>query len=213
MHVLIVLLVFVFAFIGLNVSIRYVPQKIKLMGIIIYTAIILRYLTLVSFIFAANIRYLYALRGLYYLNLFFIPLCGFTALYILMRNDRINFNVIWIIAAILALLYFAEILKTDFSISLNNLYFYNMFISNERLVNFILIAVNLVLMFIALLIMSKGAQDKLSIVFVIIALIISLTEITLRVAGIYLLPEMVIGDFCWVFTLDFVLSKFENSRE
>ena len=127
-----------------------------------------------------------------------------------MRNDRIKFSIVWIIALILAVLYFAEVFKADFSISLNNLYFYNMFISNERLVSFILIIVNLILMFIALFILTRGAQDKLSIIFVITALVISLIEIAFRIAGIYLLPEMVIGDFCWVFTLDFVLSKFEK---
>lgn len=202
-------LIIVLSCIGINLCLKKVPAKIRILGIVIFCAFILRSASLIYFYAAENIKYLFYLKSIYFLNFAFIPICALTLLYILWRNDKINFSAIYIISAIILGIYIAFIIKAEAYIKLNLFGTYSM-LFNKYLFYNIFIGINALIFFIVIIIWNKNTQNKLGIYFMLISSMVNIVEYLLFISNMYYMPECIFGDLSWVITSILIINKFKK---
>lgn len=195
--------------IGLNLCLKRVPAKIKLIGVIIYFAFILRSVSLICFFTAGNIKYLFYLKSLYFLNFAFIPICALTLLYILWRNDKLNFNIISGMSAVILGIYIIFIINAGAYIKLDTSGTYSMLL-DKYLFYDIFIGINALIFFAVIIIWNKNTQNKSGIYCMLISSMVNVVEYLLFASNMYFFPECILGDLCWVITSILVINKFKK---
>ena len=85
--------------------VKFLPYKIKVISLIVITAMLFRYISIFIMLFDTNMEYLYMLKIPFFLNLIAIPIIAFTILYIFIRKNNIKFYYIFIVSSVLTLLY------------------------------------------------------------------------------------------------------------
>lgn len=210
-YIYLILLLFMLLLIykGIRININYAPKKIKFICIGALIAMALRYVALIIFVIVRNIRYLYLLKHLYFLNLLCIPIGAFIIIYILLRNDRIKFLYMFPVSIILAVIYGFLIYRCPVRLEIDMLYGYYMeFIKNPYIyIGYMLINV----LFIVLIInIYKSNMDKIGIVLVIISSTIVILETILYLIGGEIFVNLILGDILWMVTLDYAISKLKR---
>lgn len=185
----------------------YSPKKIKVITIITIIAVALRYVTLLILFLVHNIKYLYLLKPLFFMNLIAVPLISLTVLYIFMRSDSMNFSYVFIVAVVLMILYSVAMYKCPCLLQNYNNCGYIMSFAQDNYVYWTYIVLNTIILFSTIMLMSRKNINKLGMILIIIASIVTITECIIRIAGIILLLGSVIGDLLWVITLAYALHK------
>ena len=205
-YILIVFIIFILMIEALYIS-KFSPNKIKAAAIIVITIILLRAISLIILSLSHNIKHLYLLKPIFFLNFISIPLLSLIALYIFIRKDNINFSYIFIIAAILAGLYGIMIYKCPALVQTNEIYGYTMILTKDLYLYWIYVILNTIILFLTIALSSNKNINKLGISMIIFAALITIIEFILWIIGIRILAENVIGDMLWSITIVYALSK------
>ncbi|WP_268047926.1 hypothetical protein [Clostridium ganghwense] len=187
------------------------PTKIKILCTILLIGMTLRYLVMILMFLVQNMSYLYLLKPLYFFNFICIPIAAFITLYILIRNDKINFSYIFFISAVLAGIYIFFIYKYPVSLKVDR---YNGYFMEIIQASYVYIAYMLVNVFLVILGVKfyKKNIDKKGIILFILSAIFLIIETMLFFIGKWIFVNIVISDILWMLTLNYVLSKLKKIR-
>ncbi|KGM98864.1 hypothetical protein ADU90_10725 [Clostridium botulinum] len=211
-YIYLILLIFMLFIIykGFKDNIKKSPHKIKIISSFVFIIMGIRYLTLSIFFFMGNIRYLYLLKGSYFLNFIGIPLIGLITIYIVMRDYKVKFSYIFPLTIILSIIYGFIIYKYPAIIKADILYGYYMHFEKIPYLYVMYMVINVLFIVITMNI-YKSNLDKKNIVFIISSSVISILETMMFLIGYGIFTELIISDIVWILTLDYGISKLRRT--
>lgn len=186
------------------------PKRIKTIAFITIIAMSLRYAALLILFLAHNIKYLYLLKIIFFMNLIAVPLIAITVLYIFMRGHIINFSYTFIVLGILIVFYsFIMVRCTCFLENYNN-FAYTMIFTQDSYIYWIYIVLNTIILFFTAFFINKKNISKVGMILVMIASIATIIEYMMWIMGISVITEKVVGDLLWIITLVYALNKVKK---
>lgn len=208
---LIILLFMIFIiYDGFNKTIKYAPNKIKLICSAIFIFLTLRYVCLIYMFFASNIAYLYFFKPAYFLNLIYIPLSILVAVYILIRNDKIKFLFMFFIAAILIGIYTYLIYNFPTRIAISSFDGYYMEFVNNNFVLVPFIILNLIILGLILAFCFNRLKKNGKVLLVLFSSLV-IIEALLVLLGFSFFEHLIISDVIGSLTLNYSIGKLKKS--
>jgi hypothetical protein len=201
---------FLLLYYGLSSSVRFAPLKIRIISLAALAALGTRYIALIIFLISGNIKNLYLLKPLMFLNLLCLPVLAIISIYIYARNDKIKFNYYIISASLLLFIYIAAIIKLPVSIEIYGNLGYVMRFYNELLVYGIYLIFNTIFFFIAVVFLGNKTSNKLGMWLIFVASLIVIIEIIVKSIGVSMLPSILFGDIIWILAADYALYKLRK---
>jgi len=211
-YVTLLLLVIFFTLLGFKIVIN-APKKIKILSTVVFILILMRYAALLIMLLQSNLKYMYMLKAFNFLYFIFVPICGMISIYILIRNDKINFFHINLISLVIIVLYFLLIFKMPVNIGLlpNYTLGYTISVGNNFFyLDILYLICNIVFLIVSVNIFNKSRSDKIGSCLAIFAALITIVIIMLPYLIDNLLPQYVLGELLWIITLDYCLRKIEK---
>ncbi|MCY6483181.1 hypothetical protein OW763_02275 [Clostridium aestuarii] len=211
-YIYLVLLLFMIVVIyeGLTKSSKYAPTKIRRLSRGVFVGMLLRYITLLIMFAVQNIKYIFIVKPIYFLNLICVPMAALITIYILIRSEKINFSHMFFISGILTIIYAFIIYKYPVITMLDLKYGYYMkFIKMEYICG-AYILINIFLIMIAINFCNKNVDNK-GIALIIISSITLIIENMLIILGKPIFMESVIGEILWLVSLNYVINKLKKS--
>lgn len=208
-YILIVFIIFVLMIEALYIS-KFSPNKIKAAAIIVIMTMLLRDISLIILSLSHNIKHLYLLKPIFFLNFISIPLLALIALYIFIRKDNINFSYIFIIATILVGLYGIMVYKCPVLVQTNEIYGYTIILIKDSYLYWIYVILNTIILFLTIALLKNKNINNLGISMIIFAALITIIELILWIIGIRILAENVVGDMLWSITIVYALNKIRK---
>lgn len=202
------MLIFIFILWFRDLSLSFAaPVKIKILSIITLSILITRYIVLLILCLAENIRLLYFLKPFYFANFIAVPVLILCTIYIIFKNNRINFLYVFLlefivlIAYIITLYYFNIVIKVDSSIG------FIMLFNNESAYYLYVIEISIILLLI-LYLGRKGNLNKA--VWTAAAVIVLIIEVLLIIMKIRILPEYLAGELVTLIVFEKALSMVKK---
>lgn len=209
-YIILLLLMFVLIYKGTDNGFNHAPIKIRIITLLALGCMSLKYIALIILLITKNIKYLYLLKPLVFLNILSIPLLAITAIYIFARNDRIKFNYCIVLSVVFAALYSAVIIMFPVSLSSYGNLGYTMVFISDSIVQLGCIIINTVFLFTAVVLLGGKNIDVKGMWLVTIAAFISIIEYILKSSGISIFPAILFGDILWILALNYSLYKFKK---
>ncbi len=210
LYLTLLLLMFLLIYFGVNLSFKFAPNKIRVLSLLALITISFRYIALIIFLITGNIKNLYLLKPLMFLNLVCLPVLAMISLYICARNDIIKFNYCIIVSVILLAAYIAAIIKLPMSIEMYGNLGYIMRFNSELLVYGVYLIINTILLFIAVLFLDNKNSNRLGILLILASAFVVIVELLAKGVGVIILPAVLFGDIIWIITADYTLYKLKK---
>jgi hypothetical protein len=201
---------FLLIFYALDCSLKFAPSKIRIVSSAALTIVSFRYIALLIFLITKNIRNLYLLKPLLYLNLLCIPVLALVSIYILARNDKIKFDYCMVIAAILMIIYTIAMVKLPVHIEVYKNYGYIMSMHNNKLAYGTYLIINTIFFFGSLSFIGNKNSNKPGMWLVLSSAFITSAELIIAVLGLHIIPAVLFGDILWIITVAFALNKLRK---
>lgn len=186
------------------------PFKIRVSVIAVFLTFFMRYISLFVMLMAVNIRYLYVVKPLYFLNLIYMPIAALVLFYIFLRSDRLNFSYIFLICGILCVLYYALMVMSVCYIHPSLYFGYVMDLGNGYIINWVYVLVNTFILFVSALSLSRKEAIRFGLVFMIIASLISIIESISVLTCLNLYPSFIISDLIWIMCFVYGIRKIKR---
>jgi hypothetical protein len=209
-YLILLLIILLILYKGIELGLKYAPLKLKYLSIGILAAMILRYITLGIMLVVKNIKYLYILKPIYFINLFVIPIVALISLYILARNDKIKINFVLVFLPLFLIAYIIMIYKLPGYTILNSSFGYCMYLDRQTIVYGIYIIINTLILFATTLLLENKVANKPGLMLVLVSALVTIVEVLLMLNGIILLPSLIIGDLTWMLTLNYALNRLKK---
>lgn len=209
-YFLLIILMFIVIYEAFKRNNRYSPIKIKILCTIVLLGMLLRYLVMLLMFIVQNIKYLYLLKPLYFLNFICIPIIAFIIFYILIRNDKINFSYMFFISSLLVGFYIFFIYKYPITLKVDIYYGYFIEIMRMPYVYVIYMLFNVCAIIFAVNLYNKNV-DKKGIVLITLSASVLIIEATLLFTGKEVFLNIVISDVLWILSLNYSLTKLKKS--
>jgi hypothetical protein len=209
-YLALLLFMFLLIYYGVRCSFRFAPLKIRVLSLSALIALSFRYISLIIFLVTGNIKNIYLLKPLIFLNLLCLPIFAVIAIYIYARNDKIKFNYCIICASLLLLLYIGAIIKLPISIEIYESLGYIMTFNNQSLVYGTYLIFNTVVFFSAVMFLGNKTSNKHGMKLVLASALVAIIEVIVQIGGVILLPAVLFGDMMWIITADYALYKFKK---
>ncbi|WPC42144.1 hypothetical protein [Clostridium sp. JS66] len=188
----------------------YSPKKVKTIALITILVMGLRYAALLILFLVSNIKYLYLLKPLFFMNLIGVPLIILIVLYIFMKGHIINFSCIFIALGISIILYVSIMLKCTCFLQNSSNIGYTMIFAQDTYIYWVYIGINTITLFLAISFINKTYINRIGMSIVILASIATIIEYIVWIAGIVLIAENIIGDMLWIIALIYALNRVKK---
>ncbi|MBV7272151.1 hypothetical protein JMF89_02065 [Clostridiaceae bacterium UIB06] len=210
-HILIIFIVLILMFEALYIN-KFSPTKIRVAVSIVVLMIIMRYVSLLILSLTYNIKYLYLLKPFFFLNFIAVPLLALIVLYIFIRKDNINFSYIFGVIAVLIVLYVGMIHKYVILVQVNDVYGYTMYFAKNMYLYWVFIILNTVILFLDMAFIKDKNVNKLGMILVVTASLVTISEYVLWVIGMKILPENIAGDMLWAVSMVYALNRMKKKK-
>lgn len=213
-YVILLLLGTVVPIIGIGISLN-APKKLKLISISSFTAILFRYIILWIFFLSTNITYLYLFKVLFFNNIFVIPIIALEEIYILWRNNKIRFDYIIFISIGMVAMYLYLIYNSVVTvhISRNFLLGYTSTIIYNKIIYYIQIVINSIVLSIIIFLLSNNSKEKIGMSLVAIASFITVIETIMYLLNYLVFPQYLLGEIIWSLSLIYLFSKMKTYKK
>lgn len=209
-YISLLLLAFILIYYGIEWCIRYAPVRIKLLGTTLIAILTIRYIGLLILLIIKNIKYLYLLKSLVFLNVLCIPVLAFISLYILARNDNIKFSYGFIILGILLAAYILAMTFIPIGIISQGSLGYVITLERSKILFGTYLIINTIVFLYSLLLLEHKSTNRLGIILIIAASAITVLEIIFSSLCGNILPSIIISDVMWLSTINFALYRFKR---
>lgn len=209
-YLLLLLLMFILIYSIISENLKHSPVKVRVLSLTALMIVSFRYIALLIFLIIKNIKYIYLLKPLIFLNLLCLPIVAIVSIYIFVRNDRIKFNYCLVVSGLLLLLYVIAMAKLPTSIISIGSLGYLMAFLNKNLVYGIYVVLNTIFLFISIIFLGFKNSNKFGIWMVLFSSLTQISEIILRASGFIILPVCIFGDIFWILTVSYALHKLNK---
>lgn len=188
---------------------KYAPSKIRLLGIASLGLLFLRYAALLVMFLSNNVKYLYYLKPVIFLQYLSIPIIGLTCLYIVIRTDKLKFNTMMIVSAALSAGYiyfisnFKAVIKIEYSM-------YSMSFVNYDLSAWVFIMLNTVLLVSMILLVTGKNTIKVGSYFIFFCCGAAIMESILSLMGVRIFPQYLVNEGAWVITMNYCIRRLKK---
>jgi hypothetical protein len=210
LYLALLLFMFLLVYYGVSCSLKFAPLKIRFLSLSALIALSLRYIALLVFLVTGNIKNIYLLKPLMFLNLLCLPVLALIAIYIYARNDKIKFNYCIICSNLLLVIYIASIIKLPISIEIYGSLGYIMSFNKQLLGYGTYLIFNTIVFFNAIMFLGNKTSDKLGKWLILTAALVTIIEVIMRISGMIILPALLFGDVIWIITADYTLNKLKK---
>ena len=212
-YIFLLLIIFLLVLL-INKNIKLSPKKIKIYITGVSFLFILRYIGLFLLCILKNGSIVYLLKPLLFLNFLAIPFMVLGLSYVYLRWDKLSFNVIYIISAILFVAYCMGINFISGKVIFNPSYGYVINIYNEKTIDVIFLLLVGSLLCFCFYFFDKPNNNRWGMIYLVIALVLVIVENILYIGGIRLFPYPIFGDGIFILIMNFAINTFKkNIRE
>lgn len=209
-YVLLIIFSLFFILVGIYNSLVFAPKKIKIFSIVLCILFALRYLTLILFILVKNIVFLYIFKPIFFINYLTIPMAALTAIYIIMRNEKIKFSNIFLIFLVALVLYIILLLRISSNIEFSEYIGYRMYLLYYDYINLCIVLINVAFIVLATKLLYKRNLDRLGIYMIIISSLCSIIEVIIAISFKEIYQPNLFGDFLWIITFVYALKRLKS---
>lgn len=213
LYILLLLLSVLLIFSAAN-KCRRCPPKIGLLSIVVLILLLCRYFSLLIMYICKNINYMYILRPFYFIYVICIPICGLIMIYILMRNDKLNFMYILVISMVIIATYEILISKIPINISLYDDYGFGYVMKLTKFsfyIDVFTLVVNVIFLTLAIRLLNR--KNTFAISLMVLAALVSIIGVIIPYLGVYVTPQCIFGEVFWIITLNYCLEKLRKRTE
>lgn len=208
-YILLLLIIFLIIFL-MKKNLKVSPKKIKAYIAVVMSFFILRYIGLFLLCIMKDGRFVYMLKPLLFLNHLAIPLMILALTYVYLRWDKLSFNINYIIALILAILYGASIFAMKGKVIFNPTYGYLIKIYNETALFLGSLVIIGCLLIYCVYFLDKPNNNKKGMIYLIIASVVVIIENILYLGGLTLFPYPIFGDGIFLIIMSFAMNTFKK---
>lgn len=175
-----------------------VPIKIRSVFTMVIGALFVRYVALFILLIAQNIKYLYCLQPLIFLNMLAIPIGAIVCFYIFIKNNSIKFNYIFLVIAILIVLYILMIFICPVKVQISDVFGYKMGILNSKYIYGVNVLINLIILIYAVILIIRKIGNKIGYIFIILSSTVTLLGILNIFIKLTIMPIDIVSDIMWM---------------
>jgi len=194
-----ILLMFIICIQGGKVAFK-APHKIKIISIIIYFLMILRFISLTLLVFVSNIRNLYWLKWIYFLDFLAIPIAILICFYICIKNNK--FITVFITSILILFMS-----KYSLKINMFNGQYYIMELLTPINMYMFFIVINLIFLILCFIKHNNKYINKNILYLMFFSTIANISDIILSFLNINILPPNILGNIIWIYTLYIAVNK------
>ncbi|MEY8762549.1 MULTISPECIES: hypothetical protein [Clostridium] len=193
---------------------KLLPSKVKIMAFFILTAMMFRYICILILFLDNNIKYLYMLKMPFFLNLIAVPMIALTLIYIFMRRDNIKFHYIFILSALLCVLYGFTVYNCGAVVKNVQQYpfvwGYTMNFPKDSYIYWSYVLFNTLVLFFSLGFMGKNNPNRFGIYMMVFAAAVTSAELIAWFLNVNILVQPILGDMSWIAVFIYVLNKIKK---
>jgi hypothetical protein len=187
------------------------PKKIKIYLTILITLFLLRHIALFLLCILENSTIIYYLKPIIFLDHLSIPLIVLAITYVYLRSETLKFGGSYIIAFVAGIIYVFIMETSKVTVQVSYLYGFILGIDKEIILFLFSLILLGVLLILNIIVLDKPFANKKGIRFIIISILIVMTEEIIMLGGIRVFPYSVIGDLIFLVLMNWVLSGFKTS--
>lgn len=187
------------------------PKKIKIYLTILITLFLLRHIALFLLCILENSTIIYYLKPIIFLDHLSIPLILLAITYVYLRAETLKFGGSYIIAFVAGIIYVFIMKISKVTVQVSYLYGFILGIDKEIILFLFSLILLGVLLILNLIVLDKPFANKKGMRFVIISILIVMTEEIIMLGGVRVFPYSVIGDLIFLVLMNSVLSGFKTS--
>lgn len=210
-YLILLLLIFVLLFRGINLSINFAPAKIKFISVFALLLLAVRYITIFIFFTSSNIKYLYLLKPGVFLNSLCIPILAMISIYILARKDKLKLTYIIIVSIVLLVVYMFIVFTMKTNIDIYKNLGYRMYFESNNILDAMYLILNTLFFFTAIILLSSSVTNKFGMRLALASSLILMLEIVVKSVGFSIFPFISLGDIFWLITVNFSLNRLKKS--
>lgn len=201
-----ILLMFIICIQGIKIAFK-APYKIKILSIIIYFLMIMKFISLTLLIVINNIRNLYWLKWVYFFDFIAIPITILICFYICIKNNKFNLNYIFCVIALITsgLIFFIS--KYNLDISMFNKQYYIMELLTPINMYIFFIVINLIFLILCFKQYNNKYINKNILYLMFFSIIVNISDIVLSFFYVNKLPPNILGNIIWIYTLHISVNK------
>ncbi|WP_291575344.1 hypothetical protein [Clostridium sp. UBA4548] len=207
-YLIAILIMFMLIYEGITTSFTYAPTKIKAITIIAMVLVLLRFSTLLLLFLYDKMQYVYLLKPLIFLELFYMPIIIFICTYIYSRNDKIKLSFFYLLCGIFVIVYFFLIIKAPLITNISAIYGYSITLKNGLNSYLVLLFINTFVFILGFRVYSFKYSNKLGVTMTMVAALVTIIATIISVLHADFVGAIIAGEICWMATLDYGLRKF-----
>lgn len=188
------------------------PKKIKIYLTIVITLFLLRHIALLFLCILKNSTIIYYLKPIVFLNSITIPLMVLAITYVYLRSESLKFGGAYIIAAVVAAIYYCIIQISKQTVQVNHLYGFIIKIDHETILFLFSLILLGILLILNVILLDRPFVNKRGIWFIIVSILVVMIEDVVILGGIKLFPYSVIGDLIFLLIMNLVLKGFKRIK-
>ncbi|EJO5348972.1 hypothetical protein NRP93_003123 [Clostridium botulinum] len=205
-YIALILLMFIICIQGSKIAIK-APHKIKVISMTIYFFVFLKCIALGLLLFVSNIRNLYWLKWVYFLDFLAIPMAMLICFYICIRNNKLNLKYIISIMVLIIAILILLISKYSLKITMFNAQYYIMELLTPINIYLFFILINLVFLILCFVKYNNKHINKGVLYLMFFSSIINISDIIISFLNINILPPNILGNVIWMCTLYIAVNK------
>jgi hypothetical protein len=209
-YIISILIMFMLIYEGITTSISHAPKKIKAITIIAMMLTLLRFISLFLLLVYEKMQYVYLIKPLIFLELFYMPIIIFICIYIFSRNEKIKLNFFYILCAIFIIIYFFLIIKAPLATNLSSIYGYSITLENGLNSYLVLLFINTFVFVLGFKIYSFRYCNKIGVIMLMISAVVTIVTTIVSVLHPDFVGVIIGGELFWMITLDYGLRKFRR---
>ena len=209
LYVALLLLMIVLCIKAFFIGRRKAPGKIRIYNTVITLGFSLRYIALLILFMVQSMNYIYFTKYLVCLNLIIVPCTIALCLYIFMRVDGLKFDYFFVLMALGAVLYGIVMTLCKVSIEIRNPFGYIMRFLFEDKIYLAYIAIISAALVITIVGFGKANSKSSGIIITMISIMVILGELLLKLMGVSLAFNTLIGELMILLTLNIGLKTFK----
>lgn len=209
-YLFLLLIIFLSIFI-MKKNLEVSPKKIKIYLTIVITLFLLRHIALFFLCILENSTIIYYLKPIIFLDHISIPLMILAVTYVYLRAETLKFGGSYIIAFLAGIIYVFIMKTSKVTVQVSYLYGFILGIDKEIILFLFSLILLGVLLILNVILLDRPFANKKGIRFIIISILIIMTEEIIMLGGIKVFPYSVIGDLIFLILMNWVLSGFKVS--
>ena len=201
-----ILFMFIICIQGIKIAFK-APYKIKIVSIIIYFLMIMKFISLTLLVVINNIRSLYWLKWIYFFDFIAVPITILICFYICVKNNKFSLNYIICIIALISSILMFFISKYSLNINMFNKQYYIMELLTPINMYIFFIVINLIFLILCFKKHNNKYINKNILYLMFFSTIVNISDIILSFLNINILPPNILGNIIWIYTLHISVNK------